>query len=48
MKTLSQYKSEYKKRKTAKGRTSVFNKAMLNLSHQDQQEFIKWQSKNSD
>ena len=43
MKTLSGYKIDYKKRKTQKGRQNVMNRAMLNLSHEDQQKFIKWQ-----
>jgi hypothetical protein len=43
MKTLSNYKSEYKKAKTSKGKTSAFNRAMLNLNQDDQQLFVKWQ-----
>ncbi len=44
MKTLSTFKAEYKKAKTQKGKTSTMNRAMLNLSHDDQQKFVKWQS----
>ncbi len=43
MKTLSQYKQQYKKAKTQKGKTSAMNGAMLNLSHSDKQLFYKWQ-----
>lgn len=44
MKTLSNYKASYKRAKTSKGKTSVFNKAVLNLSHKDQQKFFAWQA----
>lgn len=44
MKTLAKYKSDYASRKTSKGKNSVANKAMLNLSHSDKQLFIKWQT----
>lgn len=44
MKTLSDYKRQYKKAKTSKGKTSEMNKAMLNLSFADQQAFMKWQT----
>jgi len=43
MKTLATYKAEYKKAKTQKGRQSAMNRAMQNLSHEDQQIFYKWQ-----
>ena len=43
MKTLSDYKSDYKKRKTQKGRQNVMNRAMLNLSPKDQWRFLRWQ-----
>lgn len=43
MKTLAQYKADYKARKTLEGKKNVMNKAMLNLSYNDQQAFIKWQ-----
>lgn len=43
MKTLSYYKSLYKRAKTHKGKQSAMNSAMLNLSHNDQQLFIKFQ-----
>lgn len=43
MKTLSTYKAEYKKAKTSKGKTSAYNRAMLNLSHEDKKKFTKWQ-----
>ena len=40
---LSVAKAAYKKAKTSKGKTSAFNKAMLNLSYDDKQAFVKWQ-----
>lgn len=43
MKTLSNYKAEYKKAKTQKGKQSAMNRAMLNLSYDDKREFMKWQ-----
>jgi hypothetical protein len=43
MKNLSAYKAAYKAAKTSKGRTSAFNRAMLNLSNEDQRTFVKWQ-----
>ena len=43
MKTLSMYKHDYKKAKTLKGKTTVMNKAMLNLNHVDQKKFYLWQ-----
>lgn len=45
MKKLTYYKSQYARRKTQKGKSSVMNSAMLNLSYADQQAFIKWQTK---
>ena len=45
MKTLSYYKSLYKRAKTIKGKASAMNSAMLNLNHSDQQLFIKFQTK---
>jgi hypothetical protein len=44
MKTLNTYKNQYLKAKTQKGKKIAMNKAMLNLSYSDQQEFIKWQT----
>jgi hypothetical protein len=46
MKTLATYKAEYRKAKTQKGKQSIFNKAMLNLSFDDQQLFVKFQVDN--
>jgi len=43
MKTITSYKSDYKKRVTQKGKQSVMNRAILNLSYDDKQKFIKWQ-----
>lgn len=43
-KTLDVYKSEYKKAKTKNDKTKVMNRAILNLSHYDKEEFIKWQT----
>lgn len=43
MKTLKFYMRIYAKAKTHKGKQSAMNKAMLNLSHFDQQKFITWQ-----
>lgn len=43
MKTLSTHKSEYKRAKTQAGKKSAMNRAMMNLSHEDQQKFAKWQ-----
>lgn len=45
MKTLSYYKSLYKKAKTHKGKESAMNSAVLNLSYSDKETFIKWQIK---
>ena len=45
MKTLSDYKKNYKRAKTNVTRTKVMNLAMLNLSTKDQQKFISWQTK---
>jgi len=44
MKTLSTYKSEYKKAKTQKCKSSAINRAMLNLPYDDKQSFMKWQT----
>lgn len=44
-KTLATYKREYKAAKTQKGKKSAMNRAMLNLSHSDKQDFAKWQVK---
>lgn len=43
MKTLSNYKTAYKAAKTQSSKKSAINKAMLNLSHEDQQKFMKFQ-----
>ena len=43
MKTLATYKAEYRKAKTQKGRQSAMNRAMLNLSYDEKQSFVKWQ-----
>ena len=43
MKTLANYKSEYKKAKTQKGKSSSCNRAMLNLSFEDNVKFLKFQ-----
>jgi hypothetical protein len=43
MKTLAAYKNQYLKAKTQKGKKSAMNSAMLNLNHEDQQAFVKWQ-----
>ncbi len=44
MKTLANYKKQYKTAKTTKTKISVFNKAMLNLTYEEQQKFIMWQT----
>ena len=41
---LSYYKARYRKAKTGKTKARVMNGAM-NLSHEDQQKFISWQTK---
>jgi len=43
MRTLSYYKSLYKRAKTSKGKQSSMNSAMLNLKYSDQQMFLKFQ-----
>jgi hypothetical protein len=45
MKDFSYFKSQYKRAKTLAGKKSVMNRAMLNLSHDDQQKFVSWQTK---
>ena len=45
MKTLENYKKEYKNAKTQKGKSSAFNRAMNNLSYIDKQNFYEWQVK---
>ena len=45
MKKVSYFKSRYKRAKTSKGRTSVMNRAMLNLTYSEQQKFVAWQVK---
>jgi hypothetical protein len=42
MKTLLSYKKAYLNAKTQKGKTSIFNKAILNLNENDKNRFIKW------
>jgi hypothetical protein len=44
MRTLiSTYKAAYKRAKTSKGRTLVYNRAMLNLGYEAKVRFSKWQ-----
>jgi hypothetical protein len=43
MKTLNQYKNAYQTAKTAANKTRIFNRAYLNLSHSDFEEFLRWQ-----
>lgn len=47
MPTLAKYKSDYKKRKTLRGKESVTRSAMLNLSDIDNQKFCNWIRKSS-
>lgn len=42
MKTLFQYIARYRAAKTIETKTKIFNSAMLNLSHEDQQKFVTW------
>lgn len=44
MKKLSDYKKKYKRAKTQKGKTLAMNRAMLNLSYDDKELFVKWQN----
>lgn len=41
--TLSEAKRAYKRCKSVKGKRAAFNKAMLNLSTEDQKLFSEWQ-----
>ena len=43
MKTLSDYKARYRKAVKLETKAKVINRAMLNLSYEDQQKFISWQ-----
>lgn len=43
MKTLSNYKTAYKKAAKQSTKHRIFNNAMLNLSYSDSQRFVKWQ-----
>jgi hypothetical protein len=43
MKNLSQYKASYKKAKSQVTKRRIMNAAMLNLSHDEQQKFMRFQ-----
>ena len=43
MKNLSQYKASYKKAKSQVTKQRIINAAMLNLSHEEQQKFMRFQ-----
>ena len=45
-KTLAYYKSRYKNAKTTATRSKIMNFVMMNMSHDDQQKFVKWQTSN--
>jgi hypothetical protein len=45
MKNLSQYKASYKKSKTQATKQRIMNAAMLNLPHEDQKKFMRFQVK---
>jgi hypothetical protein len=40
---LQSFKNRYAKAKTQKSKKAIFNKAYLNLSESDFQQFMKWQ-----
>jgi len=42
MKALSNYKARYRNAKTSKTKAKIMD-STNNLSHEDQQKFIKWQ-----
>jgi hypothetical protein len=44
MDNLNSFKKAYKKAKTTKTKTAIFNKAYLNLPAVDFQNFLKWQT----
>ena len=45
MKTLNDYKNQYRKAKTSATKTKIMNCAMNNLSYEDKQKFYAWQVK---